>query len=80
MADPRLKKHGVFCPAIFWLLPILILISAGSNILVATIIVFQFQLGVNKIVTGHNADDIAETVIIKIHLYKIYKSPPTSSS
>ena len=24
------------------------------------------QLGVNKIVTGHNADDIAETVIMNI--------------
>ena len=27
-----------------------------------------FQLGVNKIVTGHNADDIAETVIIETYL------------
>ena len=26
----------------------------------------NFQLGVNKIVTGHNADDIAETVIMNI--------------
>ena len=26
-----------------------------------------FQLGVNKIVTGHNADDIAETVIIETY-------------
>ena len=30
------------------------------------ICICPFQLGVNKIVTGHNADDIAETVSKKI--------------